>query len=48
MNFNSGLFREAKFSIYFDIKRKNSNIAPSEKSHMNTKGTPFGLNPGFS
>ena len=34
MDSNSRVFRETKYGICFDIKRKNSTLTPSEKSEI--------------
>ena len=36
----TSLFREKKYAICFDIKRKKLHWDPSKKSGMNAKGPP--------
>ena len=37
---NIRVFRETKYGIYFETKRKNLTLAPSKKSKMYTKDPP--------
>ena len=48
MDSNTRIFKEAKYGICFDKKRKILTLTPSKKSEINTKGSPCGLHFGFS
>ena len=40
MDSNTRVFRETKYAMCFDIKRKNLTLTPSKKYEVHTKGPP--------